>query len=356
MWQVYLSVQQSSQPVVLLPPVLNPGDTIAFISPSARLNEVQSGALQRAKNCFEHLGYKTKIIFNSTPKTFKDTVRLRCDEIHAAFSDPEVKAIVCTIGGSHANELLNHLDYELIRSNPKIFCGYSDITVLHCAISTQTGLVTFYGPAALSEFGEYPKPFEFTLNHFVNVVQGNGVGPVPRSLEWAEKLPDYFIGSSPLKPRKLSPNPGWTWLRPGKAKGRIFGGFLPSLLHLAGTKYWPDLKDKILVLENPTGEALGGPLSLTSTRAKMAKLVNIGVFGQIKGLVIGRPFGYNEVMRKEFAQMVNDQCDGTDFPVLLDVDIGHTSPIVTIPLNIMVSLDSSVDEFYILEQCVVDVD
>lgn len=334
-----------------VPLALRRGDTIAFISPSARLNHIFPAPLNRAKSHLERLGYHVKVIFNdSEPVSFRDSILQRCEEIHSAFADPSINAIICTVGGSHANELLPHLDYGLIRMNPKIFCGYSDITVLHHALFTQAGLRTFYGPAAITELGDYPQPLQFTIEHLLYVLQdsvGKPIGPVPRSLEWAAKLPD--LGTDSQRPREQSPSPGWTWLRPGKATGRIFGGCLPSILHLAGTKFWPDYRDRILLLENPMGEKMEDPLSLTSTRAKIADLVNLGVFEQINGVIVGRPYGYDEEMRNEFAQMVKDQCYGTDFPILLNVDVGHTDPILTVPLNAMVDLDSEKDEFTILE-------
>lgn len=101
------------------------------------------------------------------------------------------------------------------------------------------------------------------------------------------------------------------------------------------------------------GEKMTDPLPLDAARADMADLVNLGVFGKIGGLVIGRPFAYNEEMKREFKQTVLDQCYGTSFPILMDVDVGHTSPMVTVPLDSMVELDSERDEWSILEAGVV---
>ncbi|CAD6564908.1 MAG: hypothetical protein ASARMPREDX12_004496 [Alectoria sarmentosa] len=271
-----------------VPLALCRGDTIAFISPSARLNHIFPAPLNRAKSHLERLGYRVKVIFNQSESLiFRDSILQRREEIQSAFADPLIKAIICTVDDSHANELLPHLDYGLIRMN-----------------------------AAITELG---------ITHI-----GKPIGPVPRSLEWAAKLPD--LGTDSQRPREQFPSPGWTWLRPGKATGRVFGGCLPSILHLAGTKFWPDYRDRILLLENPMGEKMEDPFSLTSTRAKMADLVNLGVFEQINGVI-----------------MVKDQCYGTDFPILLNVDVGHTDPILTVPLNAMVGLDSEKDEFTILE-------
>ena len=190
----------------ILPPALQPRDTIAFISPSSRLNHVFPSRVQRAKAFLESLDYRVKIFFSDvTSSDFRETVLIRCDEIHSAFQDKEVKAIICTIGGISSNELLPHLDYGIIQANPKIFCGYSDITLLHHAIFAQTGLQTFYGPAAITQLGEYPKPLDFTLSHFLKVLQnvGDPIGPVPRSIEWTEEFRDWVTGDDTVRPRIL---------------------------------------------------------------------------------------------------------------------------------------------------------
>ena len=338
----------------IIPKMLQKGDTIAFISPSARLNLLLPAPFERAKTFVEDLGYHVKAIFNSRePANFQESVLQRCEEVHEAFRDTSIKAIICNIGGSHANELLPHLDYQLIKSHPKIFCGYSDITLLHYAIFSQTGLQTFYGPTTFTDFADVPEPFQFTIDHFLHVLQGSAgkaIGHVPRSLECAQDLPDFFFGNqSSQKARGLSPSPGWRWLREGNATGRLLGGCLPSLLRLTGTRFWPAHRGCILFLETPMGEDMKDPFSLGRTRACMADLVNVGVIDEISGLVIGRPYGYDEKMREEFAQLVADQCYGTKFPILLNVDIGHTAPILTLPMNAMVSIDSNKDDFSILE-------
>ena len=115
---------------LIIPKALQKGDTIAFVSRSARVNQILPTPIERGKSYLEHLGYHIQIIFNtSETKTFRDLVLQRCEEIHEAFKDPDfkdpdIKAIICTVGGPTANELLPHLDYVLIKSNPKIFCGY----------------------------------------------------------------------------------------------------------------------------------------------------------------------------------------------------------------------------------------
>lgn len=124
-------------------------------------------------------------------------------------------------------------------------------------------------------------------------------------------------------------------------------------MRVKGTKFWPSHKDKILLLENAMGEGADVPIPVERTASFMADLGNVGVWDDIAGLVIGRPYAYDEKMREEFGKMVLEQCYGTNFPILADVDIGHTSPMVTIPLNGMVQLNSEADDFSIVEKGVV---
>lgn len=344
----------------VIPRLIRKGDTIAFVSPSTRLNDVCPAALARAKAHLESLGFFVKIIFHGTLKgSLIEQVQQRVDEVHEAFRDPEVRAILCSSGGNHANELLRRLDYDLIRANPKIFCGYSDITSLHGALLTQAHLRTFYGPTSIHEFGDYPKPIDFTTDHFLKLLHsapGRPVGPFPRSREWAKELPSYITSGNPSseEPRALSPSPPWTWLRSGKATGRIFGGVLTSLLDLAGTKFWPNLHGGILLLETSFGTNLGDPVPLEKTRSQLADLSNMGIFDQINGLVFGRLVGQSEEMDRKFSEILLYQCHGTKFPILINVDFGHTDPVLTIPLNALISMDSEKDELVGLEPSVVE--
>lgn len=340
----------------IIPFGLRKGDTIAFISPSARLNNIFPSRISRAQSALEALGFQVKIIFNSSqPRQFRAAVQQRCSEIHIAFADSSVRAIVCTIGGLSANELLPHLDYEIIRANPKIFCGCSDITVLHHAFFTQAGLRTFYGPSALTQLGEYPRPLGFTLDHFMHVLKksaGNPVGTLPCSEEWTQEFLDWAKGLDTTRARIMEPNKGWKWLRSGKAQGRIFGGCLSSILQLKGTKFWPSYDGKILLLEMPDWEGPDRGMSLEQARSFVADLVNVGVMGMIQGLVVGRPFHYDEATWLKWEEMLLDQCCDTDFPILAGVDVGHTDPILTIPMDATVRLDAEKGEFTVLEAAV----
>lgn len=131
------------------------------------------------------------------------------------------------------------------------------------------------------------------------------------------------------------------------------GDCIASILHLAGTRYWPSHKGCILFFEASMGENLKDPFPIERTRSSLSDLRNIGVLDEICGLIIGRPYFNNDAMREEFAKVGLNLVEDWDFPVLMNVDVGHIGPMLTIPLNAMSSLDSSRDEFCILEGAVV---
>jgi muramoyltetrapeptide carboxypeptidase len=140
------------------PPALKPRDTIGIVAPSSGLAGLFPHRAEQGARALERLGYS--VVFAPHSREINGyvsaSVESRVDDLHAMFKDPSIRSIVTTIGGNHANQLLKHLDYDLIAANPKVFTGYSDITVLHWAFARKAGLRTFYGPCLVSEFAEYP--------------------------------------------------------------------------------------------------------------------------------------------------------------------------------------------------------
>src|SRR3989338_6915592 len=336
---------------LIKPQVLEKGDTIAFIAPAGGLAALTTHRLEKGKRFFEELGYKVKI-FPTAKKNSgisSDTAENRAKDIMDAFRDEDVKAIITTIGGNTSHQTLEYLDFGTIKRNPKILCGYSDITSLHLTLYSQTGLVGFYGPAIITQFGENPKPDEFTVEHFFKAITGT-IGEVKPSRQWTDDKEVNWINKEDLnKKRKYKGNNDYEWLKEGKIKGGILGGCLPVILHLAGTKYWPDFKDKILLLETPEGEDFRKGKSLANVDSALGDLRNLGVFRQAKGIVFGRGFGYTEEQTSQLKQIILYNTRDYNFPILYNVDIGHTDPIITIPLGIQIELNSSMNRFKIIE-------
>lgn len=207
----------------------------------------------------------------------------------------------------------------------------------------------------LPQFGE-SEPQAFTVENFFGMVMEvregeGGRSLVPRSERYVPGWIDWNSEAA-NRARETSPSPAWKWLRSGKARGRLVGGCLPSLVQVCGTKYMPSPRGKILLLETPEGMTPDSPFPLPSARAAMADLRNAGVLEGIVGLVVGRPFMYSETMVQEFEKMITETCYETSFPILARVDVGHVDPVLTLPLGCLVSLDSERDEFVLEERAV----
>ena len=331
------------------PSLLKKGDTIGIISPSGGLAALVPHRLDNAIKFLENRGYKIKE-FSCTRKNNgweSASAKERAKDIMDAFLDKEVKAIICSIGGNTLNKTLKYLDFEKIKQNPKILCGYSDVSVLHYAINKKCRLTTFYGPCIMTQFGENPKPLDYTIEYFNKAVVHGNIGEVKASEKWTDEVLDWFAKKDLERPRELKENRGYEWLREGLAKGKITGGCLHSLTHLIGTEYWPDHQDKILFIETPEGEDFRKGEPLAEVDAQLADLEIAGIFKEIKGLIIGRPFQYTKEEEEKFKEIILDNTKDYNFPILYGIDIGHTDPQITIPLGVEAEINSEKNSFKI---------
>jgi len=341
---------------MIKPKMLEKGDTVAFLAPSSGLGGLCQHRVDNAKRAFEELGFKVKEF--PTARKFLEgnagTANERIVDIHSAFEDKEVKAIICNIGGLVANELLRLIDYNIIKCNPKIFCGYSDISNLHYAFHKIAGLVTFYGPAAITQFGEFPEPFKYTIEYFLKAVSSKApIGKILPSSEWTDETLDWVNKDDLKRPRKLMKNEGYTWLKGGKAKAPIIGGCLYSILQLKGTNFDVDYNGKILFIETPEGQNFKKGEPLDYVNSQIVDIINAGVFDKIRGLIVGRGFGYSVEEREKLKEIVIKNTKDFNFPVLFNANIGHTDPIITIPLGVKAMLDSEMNIFSIDESGVI---
>lgn len=336
------------------PPALRPGDTIAVIAPSWCGPGTFPHRVERGVAALTDLGYHVAI----APHAFEQhgwvsgTPEERAADVHAAFGDPNVRMIIAAIGGDHCCHLLPVLDWELIRNHPKVFMGFSDITVLNVAIHARTGLLTFNGPALMTDFGEYPAPFAYTVDSFLRTIGvAAPVGSIEPAPAWTEEFLDWAVQADLQRPRAMRRSGGWTWLKGGRAEGRLVGGCLESLEHLRGTPYWPDLAGAILFLE--TSEAVPPP---DRVDAVLQDYENMGVFGQIHGLLVGRPYRYTEAQKQALHAVLLERTRRYAFPIVADMDFGHTAPQITLPVGCRASIDRSERRFALLEAAVAEWD
>ncbi len=325
-----LAAQSAPETPILKPKALRPGDTVGLVSPSTYV--VDPDQLAQMKLSAEMFGFRVKVGKQVGAREARpgESAPARVADLHAMFADPEVKGIICVRGGYGTPQLLAGLDYELIRKNPKVLLGYSDITGLHLALQKKTGLVTFHGPTGLSPLTEYSQAW--VKRAFTPQPMGTLGNPVERN---------------PYRPQ----HPLRT-IRPGKARGRLIGGNLTLISCLMGTPYEPDVRGKIFFLED-VGEE---PYRMDRM---LQQLLLAGKFDQCAGVVFGEcvdcgpkrfepsiTFNYTlgEVLDQVFAKV--------KVPVFHGLVIGHTADQITLPMGVMASMDADRKELVIEEAAV----
>lgn len=335
---------------MIKPPKLRQGDTVAFVAPAGGLAALTEHRLQRGIDWFEDHGFDVEVYDTATMNDGRfssASAEKRADDLMDAFLDDKVRAIISTIGGYTSNQLLDKLDYDAIQDNPTIFCGYSDMTNLQAAFQTHTDMVSFYGPAVITQFGEWPKPHSYTAEEFLKATTRPESRIIEPSQEWTDDKDnmDYVEGTDTGYHRDYEANPGYQWLHSGDAKGRLRGGCITSLMNLRGTAYWPDMKDSILILETPEGANYWEGEDLAKIQSYLTNLRLDDTFKAANGVVFGRGFGYDDEERDQLRTMVEEATAEYDMPVLYGADIGHTDPITTVPLGAKASLSSASNEF-----------
>jgi muramoyltetrapeptide carboxypeptidase len=315
---------------LIKPPQLMPGDTIGIVSPSSPTAAACPGRLQRGIDTIRQMGFQVIVGKNARRRTghTAGSIQERLDDLHEMFANPEVKAIIATIGGLNSHQLLEELDYELIRRNPKILMGYSDITALLTVIHHRTKLVTFMGPAVLPQFGEYGGLLPYTRDAVERVLMNSGViGTIPASDAWIDEQLRWDVEDS--RPRVTRPNSGVKVLKRGEARGPILAANMGVLLLTAGTPYFPDVEGRILCLEDDESETPG------TIDRYLTQLRHMGVFDRIRALVVGRfhprvGFSPEDSLEDVLLQATR----GYQFPIVYDADFGHTDPMMVLPLGV----------------------
>lgn len=311
----------------IVPQKLKAGDEIRVIAPSTGIRIIGADCRQIAKERFEAMGLKVSFGKNTIDDNFdmfgSTDVMKRAEDITEAFKDKNVKAIFTIIGGFNSNQVLPFLDYEIIKQNPKIVCGFSDITALLNGIRAQTGWVTFYGPH-YSSVGML-KGNDYALDALQKVLF-DGVYTWKSADEWSDDL--WFIDQ---QKRAFVKNDGWWVLQEGKAEGVLEGGNLGTYILLNGTPYQPEFKpDTILAVEDCfTAEAADAKYFMRQLQA----LVQREDFKNVRAVLIGRFQKASNVTREKLAYIIQNIPQLKGLPVIANMDFGHTTPIATLPLG-----------------------
>lgn len=337
---------------IIKPSKLSLGDTVGIVSPASGVAAFCPRRLQRGVNCLENMGFNVIIGDRCSKQTghTAGTIDDRLSDLHAMYRKNDVKAIITTIGGYNSNQLLDELDYELIRENPKILLGYSDITALQLGILSQTSTVTYMGPAILPQFGEFGGLFDYTRNSFEGVLMNseNERQNLQPSESWTDESLKWDIEDN--RPRTVQESTGWKILKHGEAIGPIISGNMSTLLLLAGTKYFPDLTGAILCLED---DETTNPAIIDRY---LTQLRHMGVYEQISALIVGRfpnKTGFTEGDPLENVLTIATR--GYSFPVVYDFDFGHTDPMMILANGVLARLNATDNiEFGYMESTVLE--
>jgi muramoyltetrapeptide carboxypeptidase len=310
------------------PKALRTGDTVGLITPSSYVSDPDRLAL--AERTARYFGLVPKIGSNVRKREgyLGGSVQDRLEDLHAMFRDPEVKGVFAIRGGYGASQLLDGIDYDLIRAHPKVFLGYSDITALHLAIHRRVGMVTFHGPVTLSRFTPYTQTW-FRKALFETEPLGRIANP-----------PD----SDPLRPAHTLRT-----VRAGRARGPLIGGNLTLIATTMGTPYEIETGGSILFLEDVDEEPYSIDRMLTQLRlaGKLASAAGV-VFGECENCR-PRDFKPSYESTLSLGEVVDEILGRLRAPVLSGLTIGHTEDQLTLPLGVMAELDADKGELVIEE-------
>ena len=306
----------------MIPEKLREGDEIRVIAPARSMAMLGQDTIDIAKANFEAMGLK--IGFGEHVMERDDfvssSIESRVSDLEEAFEDKDVKGILTVIGGFNSNQLLRYIDYEKIRNNPKVFCGYSDISILNNAFYSVAGLVNYSGPH-FSTFG-MKRGLEYTIEYFKRCLFEEGPFAVLQSKEWSDD--EWFLDQ---EKREFIGNSGYNIISGGEAVGEIVGGNLCTLNLLQGTEFMPELSGRILFVEDDLGT---NPYLFDRD---LQSLLQQKGGDELAGVIIGR-FQKGSGMKPELLDKIirrKEELEGV--PVIADASFGHTEPKITFPIG-----------------------
>jgi muramoyltetrapeptide carboxypeptidase len=298
--------------MVVRPARLRSGDLISIVSPASP--PLQPAKVHKAVRYLESLGYRVTISKNvfDVNGYLAGTDDERAEDLNQAFADKNVKAIICSRGGYGTSRILDRVNYDLIKKNPKILVGYSDITALQLAIFKKTSLITFSGPMAAVEFGDNVDPYtEEMFFEMLTIPRKPGIVRTPREFHLS------FKGKQ-------------------KVSGRLLGGNLSMITSLLGTPYLPNFSGSVLLVEEVSEEPYSIDRMLTQLRLS-------GVLSEVSGFAIGQftncaPEEPNRPHRTT-EQIIAEDLISMGKSAVTNLPYGHSPVKMTLPIGVEVSID-----------------
>ncbi len=315
----------------LKPKRLQKGDTIGLITPGSSVpKERFEASVLKLENQGFKVHYLDSVLSNTGFLAGSDKERI--EELHYMFRNPDIDAIICVRGGYGCTRILPFIDYDLIRNNPKILIGYSDVTALLQGIYKEAGLIGFHGPLGVSDFNKY------TLKHFQGILM--------------TPSPNYIIDNLINRVEKDTEFKCFT-INEGIAEGELAGGNLCLISSLIGTPYEIDFTNKIAFIED-VGEA---PYRIDRM---LTQLLQTKSFPNAKGILLGVFNGcerdgekYTEKNSFSLSEVLVERLQSLNIPTFYGFSFGHIDNICTLPVGIKASLNTKVETLTLLEEAVI---
>lgn len=333
---------------MMFPKALKVGDKIGFFSPSSPATVFAPKRFARAKEYLTSKGFQL-VEGSLTGKTDcyrSGSIKERAEELNQLIRDPSVRCIMSTIGGSNSNALLPYIDYDALKRDPKIIIGYSDVTALLLGIYQQTGLVTFYGPALVASFGEFPPLVDDTFASFFALLtepQSSYCYSMPAV--WTDVKHDWETqnGAKPVYDNQ------WQFIGSGCYTGRLVGGNLNTMAGIWGSPYMPEIKQgDILLIE----DSLKG---IDAGERSFAHLLACGVFDKVSAIVLGKHELFDDKgTGRSPLDVLIEVLNGKDVPILYGFDSCHTHPMLVTPIGVQVELDFDQKAFKLVSRWLSD--
>jgi len=344
---------------MIRPKKLNKGDTVAAISLSwggaGEIPHRYEAGIQQLEKNFDIKVVPTRNALKSADWIYKNP-KARAEDLMEALEDPNIKAIISTIGGEDSIRTLPFIDLKTIQNNPKIFLGFSDSTITHFCFY-KAGVTSFYGTSIMTGFAENGGMFPYqTVDINRSLFDADSIGKVlPNGLAWTSEMLEWSDPKNQAIKRKTSPCTDWTFLQGTSiVRGGLLGGCLEVLEFLKDTPFWvsPDgWLDKILFFE--TSEIMLKP---DNFRWILRNYAASRILHQINGLIVGRP--YENKYKKEYDEIllsvIKEEEGLANLPIITGMDFGHTSPTFTLPYGVMAEINCVERSFSILESGVIN--
>lgn len=320
----------------LLAPPLQVGDTIGFFSSSAPVTTTAPHRFSRGKRFLEEKGFHLKAGRLTGKSDFyrSGTIAERAQEFNELIRDPHIRCVMSTIGGNNSNALLPLIDYDALKADPKIIIGYSDTTALLAGIYAQTGLITFYGPALVASFGEFPPLVDETYRAFSEILCTGHQGFYDYVLpeKWTDERLNWN-DPAPVRAKTLYAN-NCRFIGQGVQTGRVIGGNLNTLSGIWGSEWMPEIRSgDILFIEDSLKD-------IATVERSFVMLKLNGVFKKVRAIILGKHELFdNAGSGRTPYDVLREVLGDENVPIVDGFDCCHTHPMLTLPLGVTLSID-----------------